>query len=62
MRGATRWERLRGGLTRSEWMTVAGMAAVVAGLTFLGFGLLFAWSCRITTTSARPACSASASA
>ncbi len=42
MRGATRWERLRGGLTRSEWMTVAGMAAVVAGLTFLGFFLLLA--------------------
>ena len=42
MRRATRWERVRGGLTRSEWLTVAGMAAVVAGLTFLGFFLLLA--------------------
>jgi high-affinity nickel-transport protein len=38
----SRWHRLRGGLTRSEWLTVAAMAAVVAGLTFLGFFLLLA--------------------
>jgi high-affinity nickel-transport protein len=34
--------RMRAGLTRSEWTTVAGMAAVVVGLHMLGFFLLFA--------------------
>jgi high-affinity nickel-transport protein len=38
----TRWERLRGGLSSSEWGTVAGMAAVVIGLHVVGFFLLFA--------------------
>ena len=38
----TRWERLRGGLSSSEWGTVAGMAAVVVGLHVVGFFLLFA--------------------
>src|SRR3954468_2346405 len=38
----TRWERLRGGLSSSEWATVAGMAAVVVGLHVVGFFLLFA--------------------
>jgi len=41
-RGTTRWERIRGGLTRSEWITVGLMAAVVLGLTALGCFLLFA--------------------
>ena len=41
-RGASRWERIRGGLTRSEWITVGLMAAVVLGLTALGCFLLFA--------------------
>jgi high-affinity nickel-transport protein len=40
---ASRWQRIRGGLTRSEWATIAGMAAVVAGLHVLGFFLLFAF-------------------
>jgi high-affinity nickel-transport protein len=38
----TRWQRLRGGLSSSEWGTVAGMAAVVVGLHVVGFFLLFA--------------------
>ncbi len=42
-RAVSSWERLRGGLSRSEWMTVAGMAAVVGGLHILGFFLLFAF-------------------
>jgi len=37
------WNRIRGGLTRSEWATVGGMAAVVIGLHVLGFFLLFAF-------------------
>jgi high-affinity nickel-transport protein len=36
----TRWRRLREGLTGREWATVAGMAAVVIGLTVLGWGTL----------------------
>ena len=40
--GTSRWQRLRGSLTRSEWVTVAGMAAVVVGLHVVGFFLLFA--------------------
>ena len=39
---ASRWERIRGGLTLSEWITVGAMTAVVLGLTALGFFLLFA--------------------
>jgi high-affinity nickel-transport protein len=35
-------QRMRAGLTRSEWLTVGGMAAVVVGLHALGFFLLFA--------------------
>ncbi len=38
----SRWRRIKGGLTPSQWRTVAGMAAVVLGLHFLGFFLLFA--------------------
>jgi high-affinity nickel-transport protein len=37
---ASRWQRVCGGLSRSEWITVAGMAAVIGLLTFLGFFLL----------------------
>jgi nickel/cobalt transporter (NiCoT) family protein len=36
-------QRIRRGLTRSEWATVAGMAGVVIGLHVLGFILLFAF-------------------
>jgi high-affinity nickel-transport protein len=36
-------QRIRRGLTRSEWATVAGMAGVVIGLHVLGFVLLFAF-------------------
>ena len=60
-RGASRWERLRGGLTRSEWITVGGMAAVVLGLTALGFFLLFAVVVPTTSSSATRVCSASGS-
>jgi len=42
-RVAAGWNRIRGGLTRSEWATVGGMAAVVIGLHVLGFFLLFAF-------------------
>jgi len=42
-RVAAGWNRIRGGLTRSEWVTVGGMAAVVIGLHVLGFFLLFAF-------------------
>jgi high-affinity nickel-transport protein len=38
----SRWQRIRGGLTPSEWATVAGMAAVVGLLHVVGFFLLFA--------------------
>ena len=38
----SRWQRIRGGLTPSEWATVAGMAAVVGVLHVVGFFLLFA--------------------
>jgi nickel/cobalt transporter (NiCoT) family protein len=36
-----RVRRVRGALTRAEWAHVGAMAAVVAGLHVLGFGLLF---------------------
>jgi nickel/cobalt transporter (NiCoT) family protein len=39
----SRWQRLRTGLTASEWGTVAGMAGMVIGLHVLGFSLLFAF-------------------
>jgi len=42
-RVAAGWNRIRGSLTRSEWATVGGMAAVVIGLHVLGFFLLFAF-------------------
>jgi high-affinity nickel-transport protein len=42
-RAGSRWRHLRDGLTRAEWGTVAGMAAVVAGLHVAGFFLLFAF-------------------
>jgi nickel/cobalt transporter (NiCoT) family protein len=42
-RVASGFDRIRGGLTRSEWATVGGMAAVVIGLHVLGFFLLFAF-------------------
>ena len=42
-RVAAGWNRIRGGLTRSEWATVGGMASVVIGLHVLGFFLLFAF-------------------
>jgi nickel/cobalt transporter (NiCoT) family protein len=42
-RSASRWQRIRHALTPSEWATVAGMAAVILGLTALGFFLLLAF-------------------
>jgi high-affinity nickel-transport protein len=39
---SARWQRVRSGLTASEWATVGGMAAVVIGLHVIGFFLLFA--------------------
>jgi high-affinity nickel-transport protein len=39
---ASRWHRLRNGLTPREWRTVAMMAAVVVGLHAVGFFLLLA--------------------
>jgi high-affinity nickel-transport protein len=36
----THWHRLRHALTGSEWVRVGGMAAVVIGLTVLGWGTL----------------------
>ncbi len=39
--GTSRWQRLRGSLTRSEWITVGGMAAAIGALHLIGFGLLF---------------------
>jgi high-affinity nickel-transport protein len=36
----TRWSRLRDGLTGREWAGVAGMTAVVVGLTVVGWGVL----------------------
>ena len=36
----TRWARLRDGLTGREWAGVAGMTAVVVGLTVVGWGVL----------------------
>jgi len=42
-RVASSWDRIRGGLTRSEWATVGGMAAVVIGLHVIGFFVLLAF-------------------
>jgi nickel/cobalt transporter (NiCoT) family protein len=36
------WHRIRGGLTREQWQTVARMGAVIVGLHAVGFFLLFA--------------------
>ncbi|HVV24678.1 MAG TPA: HoxN/HupN/NixA family nickel/cobalt transporter, partial [Pseudonocardiaceae bacterium] len=36
----SRWARIRAGLTRREWAGVGGMAAVVVGLTVVGWGVL----------------------
>jgi high-affinity nickel-transport protein len=41
-RPRSRWARFKGGLTPAEWRRAAGMAAVVAGLHVLGFGILLA--------------------
>ncbi len=40
---ASRWRRVKSGLTPAQWRTVAGMGAVVLGLHFVGFFLLFAF-------------------
>ena len=40
--GASRWSRIRAALSPSEWRTVAGMAAVIVGLTVAGFFILIA--------------------
>src|SRR5262249_50662120 len=40
--GASRWARVRGSRTRQEWARVGGMAAVIIGLTALGFFILLA--------------------
>jgi high-affinity nickel-transport protein len=40
IRAETRWSRLRNGLTGREWAGVAGMTAVVVGLTVVGWGVL----------------------
>ena len=44
--GTSRWHRLRGGLTRREWITVGAMATVIAGLTGAGLLLLLAFAPR----------------
>jgi high-affinity nickel-transport protein len=38
----SRWARIRGGLTPSQWRTVGAMGAVIVGLHAIGFFLLFA--------------------
>jgi nickel/cobalt transporter (NiCoT) family protein len=40
--GPSRWSRIRAALSPSEWRTVAGMAAVIVGLTVAGFFILIA--------------------
>ncbi len=37
-----RWARLKGSLTRAEWMRAAGFAGAILALHVIGFGLLFA--------------------
>jgi nickel/cobalt transporter (NiCoT) family protein len=37
---ASRWERVKGSLTPREWRHAGGMAAVIAGLHVVGFGIL----------------------
>jgi high-affinity nickel-transport protein len=39
---ATRWQRIKAGLTPAQWRTVAAMGAVVLALHAIGFFLLFA--------------------
>jgi high-affinity nickel-transport protein len=41
--GGSPWRRIRAGLTPAEWRRVGGMAAVILGLTALGFFLLLAF-------------------
>jgi high-affinity nickel-transport protein len=36
----SRWERVKGSMSPSEWRHAGGMAAVIAGLHIVGFGLL----------------------
>ncbi|MDQ6745653.1 MAG: HoxN/HupN/NixA family nickel/cobalt transporter [Actinomycetota bacterium] len=36
----SRWARIKGSMTRREWRHVGGMAAVIAGLHVVGFGIL----------------------
>ena len=38
--GPSRWARIKGSMTPSEWRHAGGMAAVIAGLHIVGFGLL----------------------
>jgi len=38
--GASRWSRIRGALTPAEWRRAAMLAAIVAGLHVIGFGIL----------------------
>ncbi len=37
---ASRWVRIKGSMTPSEWRRAGGMAAVIAGLHVVGFGIL----------------------
>lgn len=37
---ASRWARIKGALTPSEWLRAGGMVAVIAGLHAVGFGIL----------------------
>ena len=37
---ASRWHRIRAALTPAEWRRAGGMAAVIAGLHIVGFGIL----------------------
>ncbi len=37
---ASVWDRIRGSMTPSEWRRAGGMAAVIAGLHVVGFGIL----------------------
>ena len=37
---ASRWERVKGSMTPREWRHAGGMAAVIAGLHVVGFGIL----------------------
>ena len=41
--GASRWQRVRGSLTRAEWLRAGGLAAAILALHVIGFGLLLAF-------------------